>query len=198
MGTQPEARAKLWKVAFGVGEVAGVLAVLDAVPAAVEEHHQRQAARDGELQARAAILALPSRPMLPPNTREVLREDDDRPAVDQAGADDDAVGRRQGACRRRRGAVAILGRDQPADLGERACVEQPVDPGAGAQRAALCEPRHRRTARLVHQGPAHRLDAVDQIAHGRVVRHRRSFVSLSSSLLSLQRQDLRTSDTPLV
>ena len=99
--------------AVGMGEVARILAVLDAMAAAVQHHDQRQAAGDGDLQGALGLGAAQLADAAAMH-REILREDHDRPAVDRRRADHDAVGRRlrAGACGGV-GSVVVLLRASP-------------------------------------------------------------------------------------
>ncbi len=150
--------------AVGMGEVARILAVLDAVSAAVQHHDQRQAAGDGDLQGALGLGAAQLADAAAMH-REILREDHDRPAVDRRRADHDAVGRRlrAGACRGFGSVVVLLGRHQGAHLAERVRVDQPDQPLAGAEAAPRMHALDGGGAGIVQQARARRLDGGDQV-----------------------------------
>ena len=117
IGIQPEARAKLWKVAFALAaQVTRILAVLDAMTAAIEDHDQRHAAAARVSMARRSarwILALPSRLMLPPNTEKSCENTTTgRPSMRAVPTTTPSAGERV-----RAGPNAVLlGGDQSADF----------------------------------------------------------------------------------
>ena len=150
--------------AVGMGEVAQILAVLDAMAAAIQHHDQRQAARDGDLQ-RTLGLGAAELADAAAMDREILREDHDRPAVDRRRADHHAVGRRLRArpCRRLGAVVVLFGRHQRAHLAKGIPVDQPLETLARAEPPASVHAFDGGGTGLVHQAGAGGLDTGDEV-----------------------------------
>ena len=106
-------------------KVTGVEALVDAMSSAVEQHHQRDAASSGDLEA-SSLLLVADQPVATAGDGEVGRHDDHRASIDRRSPGDDAVGEdresvRSGLCRPGQG----------ADLAEALIVDQHRDALAG-------------------------------------------------------------------
>ena len=148
------------KHAVGVREMAGVLAILDAMTAAVEQQDHGDAAADCDLH-HALRLGAAELADAAAEHAEILCEDGDRPSVDARGARDDAVGRR--SVPRVRLACFRLFRSERADLIERAGIDELCDPRPRRHAATFGKPLHCFGARLVDQLGALVLDRFEDL-----------------------------------